>query len=462
MTMYWSDKLILGAAVFFMTAISAIPSYSQYRTDGGYAGLYDSETVTALKKHLGYLSSASLEGRKAGSDGEKAAAAYMYSCLKDYGIDMLCPQDGDVFGISDGGADTLTSRNIVGFVQGYDPDLRDRYIVVGARLDNLGTNTMTVDGKPVEQIYYGANGNASGLAMMAELAGKVATNSILFRRSVIFVAFGASSETHAGAWYFLNRSFSDSGNIDAMINLDMLGTGDRGFYAYTASNPDLNAVVSSVSKELQPLLPELVTYEIYPSDNMAFYAKEIPSVMFTTGRYPEHNTPKDTWGIIDFEMMERELEYIYNFTEALANTGLELAFDASSLPAPKPSEDDVYAYYDCDQRPMFLNSTDPRQFLEKWVYQYLKYPKEAVQNGIQGRVVVDFIIDKSGNVTDVHVTRSADPLLDEEAVRVIGASPKWRPGRMNGERVRTSMSIPVEFRLEKNGSFGINGRVLRK
>ena len=162
MTMYWSDKLILGAAVFFMTAISAIPSYSQYRTDGGYAGLYDSETVTALKKHLGYLSSASLEGRKAGSDGEKAAAAYMYSCLKDYGIDMLCPQDGDVFGISDGGADTLTSRNIVGFVQGYDPDLRDRYIVVGARLDNLGTNTMTVDGKPVEQIYYGANGKGSG------------------------------------------------------------------------------------------------------------------------------------------------------------------------------------------------------------------------------------------------------------------------------------------------------------
>ena len=71
-------------------------------------------------------------------------------------------------------------------------------------------------------------------------------------------------------------------------------------------------------------------------------------------------------------------------------------------------------------------------------------------------------LDKSGNVTDVHVTRSADPLLDEEAVRVIGASPKWRPGRMNGERVRTSMSIPVEFRLEKNGSFGINGRALRK
>lgn len=451
-----------ASAALAMSVLLACPAYSQYRDGAGYAGLYDSETVTAFKEHVGYLSSAALEGRKAGSAGEKDAAAYMYSCLKGYGVDMLSPEEGDMFGISADGADTLTSRNVVGFVQGYDPELRDRYIVVGARLDNLGTNSMTVDGQPVEQIYYGANGNASGLAMMAELAGKVATNSILFRRSVIFVAFGASSETYAGAWYFLNRSFSDSGNIDAMINLDMLGTGDRGFYAYTASNPDLNAIVSSVSAELQPVQPELVTYEIYPSDNRAFYAKEIPSVTFTTGRYPEHNTPKDTWSIIDFGMMERELEYIYNFTEALANTGLELAFGESSVPAPKPADDDVVAYYDCDQRPMFLNSPDPRQFLEKWVYQYLKYPKEAVRNGIQGLVVVDFIIDKSGNVTDVHVTRSADPLLDAEALRVISASPKWRPGRMNGEKVRTSMSVPVEFRLEKNGGFGINGRLLKK
>lgn len=434
---------------------------AQYRSDG-YSQLYDSETVTAFKEHVGFLSSAALEGRKAGSAGEKEAAEYVYGCLKEYGVEMLCMQQGDAFGISRDGADTLTSRNVTGFVQGYDKDLRNRYIVVGARLDNLGVNGMTVDGRNVDQIYYGANGNASGLAMLLELARKVSTNSILFRRSVIFVAFGASSETFAGAWYFLNRSFSDVAAIDAMINLDMLGTGDNGFYAYTASNADLNRILSSVSAELQPVRPELVSYEPYPSDHRAFYSKEIPSVYFTTGQYPEHNTSRDTWSIVDFPMMERELEYIYNFTESLANTGLPLSFRPVETPQKGQTRDDVVAYYDCDQRPMFLNSSDPRQFLQRWVYQYLKYPPQAVKDGIQGRVMVDFIIDKDGNVTDVRVARGVDPLLDEEAVRVISASPKWRPGRVNGNKVRTSMTIPVEFMLEKKseGKFGINGRVI--
>ena len=83
------------------------------------------------------------------------------------------------------------------------------------------------------------------------------------------------------------------------------------------------------------------------------------------------------------------------------------------------------------------------------VYQYLKYPQSAVEEGVQGRVVVDFIIDKDGKVTDARVIRSVDPRLDEEALRVVNASPKWRPGRVNGEKVRTSMTLPIEFILEK-------------
>ena len=139
--------------------------------------------------------------------------------------------------------------------------------------------------------------------MMLELARMVQTNSILFRRSVLFVAFGASNESFAGSWYFLERSFSDVANIDAMINLDMLGTGYNGFYAYTSSNADMNALLKGLTAELQPVLPEVVAAEPYPSDHRIFYSKEIPSVMFTTGRYPEHNTEKDTQAIIDYEIM---------------------------------------------------------------------------------------------------------------------------------------------------------------
>lgn len=437
--------------ILLITLFVSVPLSAQFRNDISYDDLYDSETTGALKTHIRSLSASHLEGRKAGTEGERLAADYVRQAFKDSGVDVISPEEGDVFGIKTEAGDTLTSRNVVGFVQGYDKELRNRYVVVGARLDNLGTITVNVDGRKVERVYYGANGNASGLAAMLELARMVQTNSILFRRSILFVAFGASAETYAGAWYFLNRSFGDADSIDAMINLDMLGTGSNGFYAYTSSNADMNTIITALTGELQPVQPQITAAEPYPSDHRAFYSKEIPSVMFTTGKYPEHNTDRDTESIIEYDALERELEYLYNFTLAVANTNIKLAFRSDKVPSRGPSYDDVVSYYDCDYRPAFLNSTDPAQFLEKWVYQYLKYPESAVRNGIQGKVMVDFIIGKDGKVTDVRVVRGVDPELDEEAVRVVSASPKWKPGRVNGVKVRTSMTIPVEFRLTKKG-----------
>lgn len=155
-------------------------------------------------------------------------------------------------------------------------------------------------------------------------------------------------------------------------------------------------------------------------------------------------------------MMEKELEYVYNFSVALANEPV-LLFRPGIVTVKGTVYEDVIPYYECDQKPMFLNSPDPRQFIEKWVYKYLKYPREAVQEGIQGRVMVSFVIAKDGSVTDVKVIKGVSPELDDEAVKVIAASPKWKPGRVNGNKVKSSMTIPVEFRLERKGkpSFGI-------
>ena len=103
----------------------------------------------------------------------------------------------------------------------------------------------------------------------------------------------------------------------------------------------------------------------------------------------------------------------------------------------------VFAYSDVDAKPMFLNSPDPRTFMERWVYQYLKYPKYAVDNGIQGKVLVD---------------RGVHELLDDEALRVISASPRWKPGRHHGKKVKVALTVAVEFSLDKGkGKFGING-----
>ena len=446
---------------FFVLVLLAFMPFvmnAQFRSGMAYEDLDDSEKVSAFKSHIRTLSAAHLEGRKAGSEGEKEAAEYVEQMFREYGIDLLTPSGGDVFGMMKDNGDTLTSRNVIGYVEGYDKNLRKDYIVVGARLDNIGTMTLTVDGKPVERIFYGANGNASGLAMLLELAKMVKTNSMMFRRTVLFAAFGASCETFAGAWYFLNRSFPETDRIDAMVNLDMLGTGYHGFYVYTSSNADMNAVVNTMSGELQPIHPKLITNEVYPSDHRAFYAKEIPSVMFTTGQYPEHGSDRDTQSIIDYDMMERELEYIYNYVEELANLNSAPSFRPVQKTDRDSSYDDVVSYFDCDQKPMFLTNPDPADFLEKWVYQYLKYPESALQNGVQGRVMVEFVIEKDGKVSNVRVVKGVSDALDAEAVKVVSASPKWKPGKLNGNKVRVAMTIPVEFKLEKKNSkssFGI-------
>lgn len=77
----------------------------------------------------------------------------------------------------------------------------------------------------------------------------------------------------------------------------------------------------------------------------------------------------------------------------------------------------------------------------------MKYPVIAVENGVQGRVLVQFVVEKDGKVTDVHVVKSVDPSLDKEAVRVVAAMPKWIPGKLNGSAVRVKYTVPVTFKL---------------
>ena len=327
-------------------------------------------------------------------------------------------------------------------------------------MDNLGMDRYTVDGEVVDRIYYGANGNASGMAMLLELAQKLSYARTLLRRSILFVGFGSSCESFAGSWYFLNRAFAaDADRIDAMVNLDMLGLTSNGFQAYTASNPDLNTILQTLHGELLPIQAQPVTQEPYSGDHIVFYSKEIPSVLFSTGRYPEHGTGRDTYSIVDFDGMERELEYIFTYVQHLAN-GQRPLFRGQSE-GRKETPVGTYAYSDVDVKPMFLNSQDPRTFMERWVYQYLKYPKYAVDNGIQGTVLVDFVIDEKGQVQEVKLARGVHQSLDEEALRVVSASPKWRPGRHRGKKTRVALTVAVEFRLSRDkGKFGINGKTI--
>lgn len=438
-------KSLISVVLVFCCALSN----AQYRTGVPYPELTESDVCRAMRSDVSFLSGADLEGRGAGTQGEKEAALYFASRLEEYGIDVLSGKEGEFFGMRRGDSDTLVSRNVIGFIPGYDKDLKNNYIVIGARLDGPGSRTVVRDGVPGEVVLPGANGNASGLAMLLQLARMLSTNSVLLRRSVIVAGFGASLRDCAGSWYFLNRSFPDAGRIDAFVNLDMVGTGNSGLYAYTASNPDLNALLTTLAGTLQPVRPEIVSLEPVVSDHRSFYAAQIPSVFFTTGMYPEYNTERDSASILQYDWMERILEYVYNFSLALAN-GPKPAFSKDVPSKEKASTtDDAVPFFECDRKPTFLGSSDPSTFLRRWVYVYQKYPEGCIRDGIQGKVLVEFVIDEKGKVCEVVAKKGPDQRLEDEAVRIISASPDWKPGIYRGKRVRTRLSLYVEFRLAK-------------
>ena len=78
----------------------------------------------------------------------------------------------------------------------------------------------------------------------------------------------------------------------------------------------------------------------------------------------------------------------------------------------------------------------------------IKYPSISQENGVQGRVIVQFVVNRDGSIVDPVVLRSVDPYLDKEALRVVSAMPKWKPGEQRGKTVRVKFTLPIQFRLQ--------------
>lgn len=121
----------------------------------------------------------------------------------------------------------------------------------------------------------------------------------------------------------------------------------------------------------------------------------------------------------------------------------------SYTPPPPPkaikeeATDEVFVVV--EQQPEFPGGTTA---LMKFLSNNIKYPVIAQENGIQGRVITNFVVERDGSISDVNVVRGQDPSLDREAVRVIKTMPKWTPGQQRGKPVRVRFTLPVVFRLQ--------------
>ena len=117
------------------------------------------------------------------------------------------------------------------------------------------------------------------------------------------------------------------------------------------------------------------------------------------------------------------------------------------VPTVQEEEEEIILFAIIEDKPTF-NGKDADVGFRDWVFSQIKYPPVAAENGITGRVIYEFCIDKNGKLTDIKLLRGPDPLLDAEVLRVLKMSPDWTPGKQRGKAVKVRYQFPFSFQLQ--------------
>lgn len=123
----------------------------------------------------------------------------------------------------------------------------------------------------------------------------------------------------------------------------------------------------------------------------------------------------------------------------------KIAIKEQVIEAPKVEDEQPVSIAMVEQKPEFPGGEAE---MYKWLGNNIVYPSAASEEGVQGRVVVEFVVGKDGSITNVRVVRPRHPALDKEALRVVKSMPKWMPGRNNGQPVKVTYTLPVTFKLQ--------------
>ncbi len=226
------------------------------------------------------------------------------------------------------------TANVVALLEGSDPALKNEYLVVGAHYDHLGFGGPSSGSRMPDTtaIHNGADDNASGTALVMELAARLAKEKPALRRSILFVAFSAEEMGLLGSKYFVEHSPVALKQIKAMFNFDMVGRFDREKNSISVSGTGTSAESDSLLRILEKELPFSVVHApdgYGPSDHAAFYAAGIPVFYFNTGVHTDYHTPFDDTGKIDVESESRVGDYAASVIVAVDRLPGALAFRES-------------------------------------------------------------------------------------------------------------------------------------
>lgn len=222
------------------------------------------------------------------------------------------------------------TRNVAMVLPGEDPQLKNEYIILGAHFDHLGMGGPGSGSRVPDTIgiHHGADDNASGVAMMLELAEKFAKTKGSHKRSIICVSFSGEEEGLLGSKHFTEDPPIDLSKVNAMVNMDMVGRLNKenilqiggvgtatGLKNIVLANSDTSIIKLSLSEE-----------GYGPSDHSSFYGKNIPVLFYFTGAHMDYHTPTDTWEKINYKGMVEISGLIFKVAKELACENSRLQF----------------------------------------------------------------------------------------------------------------------------------------
>lgn len=227
------------------------------------------------------------------------------------------------------------AKNVVAYLEGSDPVLKNEIIVVGGHYDHLGTKNRISKktGQPVTLIYNGADDNGSGSVGVLELAQKYARSENPPKRSVIFVNFDAEELGLIGSSHFFDDTNAiNPRNVKAMINLDMIGrySDEKGLSIIGTNTSkemkEVQKVIKKSNKALKTMDFPQNTFLFFGSDHVNFYKYDIPVMFFSTNLHPDYHKSTDTPEKINYQAMSLIIQMVDRLLDNLANRKRNLTF----------------------------------------------------------------------------------------------------------------------------------------
>ncbi len=291
------------------------------------------ETITTadVKRRIGIIADDSMGGRDTPSPGLEATARYIASEFKEFGLTPA--GDGGAFiqrypipgSRPEGRADgrPRTAPNVVGVLEGSDPELKREYIVLSAHMDHVGI------GAPVngDSIYNGADDDASGTTGVLELAEALSRPGARPKRSVIFLTVSGEEHGLWGSAWFNEHAPVAVSQIVADLNIDMIGRNWKDTIVVIGKeHSDLGTTLDRVNrahpelgmKAIDDIWPEENFY--FRSDHYNFARRGVPVLFFFNGTHPDYHGPNDEPDRIDAEKESRIVRLVYLIAQEVGNS----------------------------------------------------------------------------------------------------------------------------------------------